>query len=186
MRAREPNSFRRMSCSATFIVAVLGSLIAVAAGADAFEEAFPAPHWQRAKSATKYAAECVSKICGRPAHVLYQFGPSNPTIADNIKSGAINRDWAEKLAVSFRKSQGDKVTVLDFEVQTGQAPGWLMVYECHCDGATNYIASQVVSVDKGSMTFFSSARTAAASRENLNKMVGVVYGPSYTGSTSSR
>ena len=61
-----------------------------------------------------------------------------------------------------------------------------MVYECHCDGATNYIASQVVSVEKGSMTFFSSARTAAASRENLNKMVGVVYGPSYTGSTSSR
>lgn len=186
MRVPERNSFRRISCSAAFIAAVLGSLIAIAAGADAFEEAFPAPHWQRAKSATKYAADCVSKSCGRPAHAFYLLGPVNPTIADNIKSGSINREWAQKLAVSFRKSQGDKITVLDFEVQTGEVPGWLMVYECHCDGATNYVASQVMSVEKGSMTFFSSARTAAASRENLNKMVGVVYGPSYTGSTSSR
>jgi hypothetical protein len=171
---------------AALILTALGGLMAVAAGADAFEEAFPSPHWQRAKTATRLAVECVAKSCGRPAQVFYVFGPANPTIADNIKSGSINRDWAEKLAVSFRKSQGDKITVLDFAVQTGQSPGWLMVYECHCDGATNYISSQVMAVDKGSMTFFSSARTAAASRENMNKMVGVVMGPTYTGSTSSR
>jgi hypothetical protein len=167
-------------------VAAVGGLLAVAAGVDAFEEAFPAPLWQRSKTATRLAVECMSKSCGRPAHVFYVFGPANPTIANNIKSGSINREWAEKLAVSFRKSQGDKITVLDFAVRTGQVPGWLMVYECHCDGATNYISSQVMSVEKGSMTFFSSARTAAASRENMDKMVNVVMGPSYTGSTSSR
>ena len=168
------------------MLAALGGVMAAAAAADAFEQAFPSPHWQRSKTATGFAVECVSKNCGRPAHVIYLLGPANPTIADNIKSGSVNRQWAEKLAVSFRKSQGDKITVLDFEVQTGQVPGWMMVYECHCDGATNYISSQVMAVEKGSMTFFSSARTAAASRENMNKMVGVVMGPSYTGSTSSR
>ena len=180
------NSLLRFSGLAAIVLAALGGLSVAAAGVDPFEEAYPSPHWQRAKTATRLAVECVSKNCGRPAQVFYVFGPANPTIADNIKSGSINRDWAEKLAVSFRKSQGDKITVLDFAVQTGQAPGWLMVYECHCDGATNYISSQVMSVEKGSMTFFSSARTPAASRENMNKMVSVVMGPSYTGSTSSR
>ena len=176
MLARGKNSFMRPSWSAAIVAAALGSLMAVAIAADAFEEAFPAPHWQLAKSATGYTADCVSKSCGRGAHAIYLLGPVNPTIADNIKSGAINREWAEKLAVSFRRSQGDKITVLDFSVQGGQVPGWLMVYECNCDGKTNYISSQVIAVEKGSMTFFSSARTQAASLENMNKLVGVVLG----------
>ncbi len=176
MLARGRNSFRRISCGAAVAVAALVVLALAAVAGDAFEEAFPAPQWQRAKSATKMAADCVSKTCGRGAHALYALGPANPTIAENIKAGAIDRDWAEKLAVSFRKSQGDKITVLDFSVQNGEVPGWLMVYECNCDGKTNYISSQIMAVEKGSMTFFSSARTPTAALENMNKMVAVVLG----------
>ena len=176
MLARERKSFGRISCGAAIIVAALVSFATAAVAGDAFEGAFPAPHWQRAKSATKLAADCVSKTCGQPAHAFYALGPANPGMAENIKAGLINRDWAEKLAVSFRKSQGDKITVLDFSVQSGEVPGWLMVYECHCDGTTNYISSQVMAAEKGSMTFFSSARTQAASLENMNKMVAVVLG----------
>ena len=176
MLARERNSFRRIACGATIVVTALVGLATVAIAGDAFEEAFPAPHWQRAKSATKFAADCVSKTCGRPAHAYYALGPANSAMAENIKAGSINRDRAEKLAVSFRKSQGDKITVLDFSVQGGEVPGWLMVYECDCDGKTNYISSQVMAAEKGSMTFFSSARTQAASLENMNKMVSVVLG----------
>ena len=157
-------------------MAALVGLARVTIAGDAFQEAFPAPHWQRAKSATKLAADCVSKTCGRGAHAFYVLGPANPSIAENIKAGAINRDWAEKLAVSFRRSQGDKITVLDFSVQSGEAPGWLMVYECNCDGKTNYIASQIMAAEKGSMTFFSSAPTPAASLENMNKLVALVLG----------
>jgi len=157
-------------------MAALVSLSSVAVAGDAFEQAFPTPHWQRAKSATKLAADCVSKTCGRGAHAFYVLGPANPAIAENIKVGAINRNWAEKLAVSFRRSQGDKITVLDFSVQSGEVPGWLMVYECNCDGKTNYVSSQIMAVEKGSMTFFSSAPTPAASLENMNKMVAIVLG----------
>src|SRR5258706_14693831 len=127
MLARGRNSFGRISFGTAVIAFAFVGLAMAAVASDSFEEAFPAPHWQRAKSATKLAADCVSSTCGRGAHAFYALGPVNPAMVENIKSGAINRDWAEKLAVSFRKSQGDKITMLSFSVQSGGVPGWLMI-----------------------------------------------------------
>lgn len=175
MLARGRNSFRRISCGAAIVAAALVG-VATAAAADSFESAFPGSDWRRAKSGAALAAECISQRCAPPAHVAYSRGPANPGVADNIRSGAVNREWAEKLADSFRKTQKDEITVVSFTVQTGEAPGWAMVYECNCEGTMNYISSRIIAGAKSLMTFFSVAKTAESAEENMNKMVGVVLG----------
>jgi hypothetical protein len=176
MLARGRNSFGRISCGAAIVAAALVGLAAAAAAMDTFDAAFPGSDWRKARSGAALAAECINKRCGPPAHVAYSRGPANPSVADNIKSGAVNREWAEKLAESFRRTQKDEITLVSFTVQTGEAPGWAMVYECNCEGTMNYISSRIVAGAKGMMTFFSVARTAESAEENMNKMVGVVLG----------
>ena len=176
MPARRRNLFTRIACSAAFALTVLIGIAAGRAYADALDEAFPASDWRRAKFATGFTADCMSKRCGSPAQVAYSRGPANPTVADNIRSGMINREWAEKLAASFRKSQKDEITVVSFTVQTGQVPGWAMVYECNCEGTMNYISSRIVSGAKSTMTFYALAKTSESAEENMNKLIGVVLG----------
>ena len=175
----------RTFCAVAFALTVFVGVNA-AAKADTWDDAFPASDWRRAKTSTALAADCISKRCGAPAHVAYSRGPANPSVADNIRSGSVNREWAEKMAASFRKSQKDEITVVSFTVQTGQSPGWAMVYECNCEGAMHYISSRIVAGAKGMMMFYAVAKTAESAEENMNKMVGVVLGPTYTGSTSAK
>jgi hypothetical protein len=178
MPAQRRNIFMRISCAVGLVLTVLIGMGAAPANAGALDEAFPASDWRRGKSPTGLAVDCVSEGCGPPAHVAFIRGPANPAIADRIKSGMINREWAEKLAASFRRSQGDTVTVLSFTVQTGQHPGWSMVYECNCEGTTNFVSSRVLGGGKGTMTLYSLARTAESAEENMNKMVSVMLGAS--------
>ena len=170
------NLFTRIFCSVAFALTVVIGMGALSAKAGGLDEAFPAADWKRGKSAAGISVDCVRERCGPPAHVAYILGPAIPTMADRIRSGAINRDWAEKLAASFRKSQGDEIKVLTFMVQTGQVPGWSMLYECNCEGTTNYVSSRIVAGAKASMTFYSLGRTPEAAQENMNKMIVAIMG----------
>jgi hypothetical protein len=178
MSAQRRNFLMRISCAVGLVLTVLIGMGAVPANADALDAAFPAPDWRRENSQSGLTVDCVRESCGPPAHVAFNLGPANPAMADRIKSGMINREWAEKLAASFRKSQGDRVTVLSFTVQTMPNPGWSMVYECNCDGAMNYVSSRVIGSGKGTITFYSLARTAESAEENMSKMAGVILGAS--------
>jgi hypothetical protein len=175
--------FTRIFCSVAIAVTVSLSMGVAEAKADALDAAFPSSDWRKAKSTSALTAECLNKRCGPPAHVAYTRGPANPAVAGNIRSGSVNREWAEKLAATFRRSQSDEVTVVSFTVQAGATPGWAMVYECNCEGTMNYISSRIVAGEKNMMTFYSIARTAESAEENMNKLVGAVLG---AGSTSSR
>jgi hypothetical protein len=178
MPAQRRNFSMRISCAVALVVTVLGGMAATGAKADALDAAFPAPDWRREKSQSGLTVDCVGESCGPPAHVAFNLSPANSTMADRIKSGMINREWAEKLAASFQKSQGDRVTVLSFTVQAGQNPGWSMVYECNCDGAMNYVSSRVIGSGNGTITFYSLARTAESAEENMSKLAGVILGAS--------
>jgi hypothetical protein len=176
----------RFFCAAALAVTMLVGTGAAGVKADALDAAFPASDWRKAKTTSTLAADCVSKRCGPPAHVAYSRGPANAAVVGNIRSGSVNREWAEKLAATFRRSQSDEVKVVSFTVQTDATPGWAMVYECNCEGTMNYISSRIVAGEKNMMTFYSVARTAESAEENMNKMVAAVLGPTYTGSTSTR
>jgi hypothetical protein len=181
MPARGRHLLVRFSCSIALILCAMGGM-AVGAGADttnqALNQAFPAPDWKKGKSPAGLWVDCVAEGCGPPAHLVYTREPANPAMASRIKSGAINREWAEQLAASFRRSQGDEITVLDFAVQTGQVPGWSMLYRCHCDGRTSFVSSQIMLASKGLMTFYSLATTAEAAQQNMQKLMVAVMGES--------
>jgi hypothetical protein len=158
------------------VLSMFSSLQAVPAKADTLDVAFPAPQWRKQMSPDGLSYDCTSDRCGRPAHVAIILGPANVAMAEKIRSGELNRTWAEKLAVSYRRSQRDKVTVIDFAVHHGQVPSWSMVYECNCDGATNFISSRTMAREKNTMTFFSLARNADKALENMNKMIEAALG----------
>ncbi len=158
--------------------AVLFGLGASIARAGALEEAFPPPDWKSGKSPSGFWVDCVAESCGPPAHGVYVLERANPELASRIRSGALTREWAEQLAASFRRSQGDEIKVLDFTVQTGQVPGWTLVYRCHCEGRTSYVSSQIVLARKGMMTFYSLASSPEAAQENMQKLISVAMGPS--------
>jgi hypothetical protein len=155
--------------------AVMG-FAALPAKADPLADAFPAPLWQRENSPAGAAFDCMNDACGQPAHVMMMRGPASPAMAARIRSGSLTREWAEKLAVSFHKQQGDKVTVLSFDVKKGQAPHWTMVYECQCEGRKNFVASRTVAADKVTMTFYSLGRTPEMAQENMNKIIEAALG----------
>jgi hypothetical protein len=159
-------------------VAALLSLGAAVATAGALEEAFPPPHWKSGKSPTGLWVDCVAESCGPPAHAVYVLERANPEMASRIRSGALTREWAEQLAASFRRSQGDEIRVLDFTVQTGQVPGWTLTYRCQCEGKTSYVSSQIILTRKGMMTFYSLANSPEAAQENMQKLINVAMGPS--------
>ncbi|HXF88487.1 MAG TPA: hypothetical protein VNK48_09065 [Xanthobacteraceae bacterium] len=160
------------------VAAVLLSLGAAVATAGALEEAFPPPDWKSGKSPTGLWVDCVAESCGPPAHAVYVLERANPEMASRIRSGALTREWAEQLAASFRRSQGDEIKVLDFTVQTGQVPGWTLVYRCQCEGRTSYVSSQIILARKGMMTFYSLANSPEAAQENMQKLINVAMGPS--------
>jgi hypothetical protein len=157
--------------------AALAGLSAPVAKAGPLEEAFPPPDWKTGKSPTGFWVDCVAESCGPPAHGVFVLERANPELASRIKSGALTREWAEQLAASFRRSQGDEIKVLDFTVQTGQVPGWILVYRCQCEGRTSYVSSQIILARKGMMTFYSLANTPAAAQENMQKLINVATGP---------
>ena len=178
MSVRRRNSWNRISCIAAIVLAVLIALDALPARADALDDAFPAPHWRRGKVPNGFGFDCVTDSCGRLAQVVFTLRPANPTMVDNIKSGLINREWAEKFVASTHKSRGDTISVLNFTVQTGQVPGWSMVYECKCEGKTNYVATRTLIGDKGTMTYNALASTPEAAQQNMNKMITAMIGAS--------
>ena len=177
MPSHRRDSFIRISCAAALILAVFGLRPALA-GAEALTGAFPAPEWRIGKSPGGLGVDCVKDSCGRPAHVLYLVGPASPSMAERIRSGSLNREWAEKVADSYRKSYEDKITIISFMVHPGQVPSWSMVYECNCEGSTNYISSRTLAGAKRTTTFYSFARTPEAALENMNKMIVAVLGAS--------
>jgi hypothetical protein len=166
----------QIACSIALLSAALGGAWAPDAGAQTLKEAFPAPDWKSGKSPSGLWIDCAAESCAPPAHVVYVLEQASPEMAKRIRAGTINREWAEKLAASFRRSQGDEVSVLDFAVQTGQVPGWSMLYRCQCDGQTSYVSSRIMLAGKGMMTFYSMATTAEAAQENMQKLVGLVLG----------
>jgi hypothetical protein len=176
MPACRQNTLLRTSCAVALVVTALIGMGAAPARAGGLDDAFAAADWKRGKTDNGITIDCVSESCGPPAHVAYILGPANAAMTNKIKSGAINRQWAERLATSFRRSQGDQITVLNFAVQTGEMPGWSMVYECNCDGTTNYVSSRIVAGGKNTMTFYSFARTPEAAQGNMNKMIIGVLG----------
>ena len=176
MPARGRDSLMRIFCSVALALTVLIGMGAAPARPGALDEAFASADWKRAKSDNGMTVDCVSESCAPPAHVAYTLGPPSPAMVKQIRSGAINRQWAENLAASFRRSQGDEITVLNFAVQTGEIPGWSMIYECNCEGTRNYVSSRLVAGGKNTMTFYSFARTPEAAKENMNKMIVAVLG----------
>jgi hypothetical protein len=176
MATRGRTSWRR-SCAGLAVWAALVVLGAAVVQAGALEEAFPPPNWKSGKSPTGFWVDCVSENCA-PAHAVYVVEAPNPEMANRVRSGALNREWAEELAASFKRSQGDEITVLDFSVQTGLVPGWTLVYRCHCEGRTSYVSSQIMLAPKGMMTFYSLAGSQQAAQENMQKLVSVAIGPS--------
>ncbi len=178
MPEQRQNSFVRISCAVSLVLTVLVGVGAAGAKSDALDAAFPPPDWRREKSQSGLTVDCVRESCGQPAHVAFNLGPANPAMADQIKSGMINREWAEKLAASYRRSQGDQIMLLRFTVQTGRNPGWSMVYECNCDGVVNYVSSRVIGNGKGTITFYSLARSAESAEENMSKFADVILGAS--------
>ena len=104
MPAQRRNFLMRISCAVALVLTVFIGMGPAGAKADALDAAFPAPDWRREKSQSGLAVDCVRESCGPPAHVAFNLGPANPAMADRIKSGMINREWAEKLAASFGKS----------------------------------------------------------------------------------
>jgi hypothetical protein len=160
------------------IWAVLACLPLTAAKAGALEDAFPSTGWQRGKvSNTSFWIDCVAESCGKPAHVMFTVEPSNKILANKIRSGEVDRAWAEKLADSYRKSNDDKVQIISFTVQTGPTPGWSMIYQCHCEGTTNYISARIIAGEKSTLTVYSSSRAPESAQENMNKLVEALLGP---------
>jgi hypothetical protein len=168
---------RRIGLGVLLGAALIG-LGAANAIAGTLEEAFPPPHWKSGKSPSGFWVDCVAESCGPPAHAVYVLERANPEMASRIRSGALTREWAEQLAASFRRSQGDEIKVLDFTVQTGQVPGWTLIYRCHCEGRTSYVSSQIMLARKGMMTFYSLANSPEAAQENMQKLISVALGPS--------
>lgn len=162
----------------SLILAALVGFAAVPAKAGALEDAFPATEWNRgAAGSNSFWIDCVAESCGKPAHVVFTIEASNKALAKKIRSGEVNRAWAEKLAESYRKSNDDQVAIVSFTVQTGDTPGWSMVYRCHCEGTTNYISARVVAAEKSTLTIYSSAPAPETALENMNKLVGALLGP---------
>lgn len=157
---------------------ILLNLGASVATAGALEGAFPPPDWKSGKSPTGLWVDCVAESCGPPAYAVYVLERPNPEMAGRIRSGALTREWAEQLAASFRRAQGEEIRVLDFTVQTGQTPGWTLVYLCHCEGKTSYVSSQIILARKGMMTFYSLAISPEAAQVNMQKLINVAMGPS--------
>ena len=120
--------------------------------------------------------DCVADACGKSTHLVFVIEPTNKVVLNKIKSGEINRDWAEKLTESYRRSNDDNVLLINFAVQTGQVPGWSMTYQCNCDGTTNYISSRIIVGEKNTLTVYSSAAALEAARENMNKLIIAVLG----------
>jgi hypothetical protein len=168
----------RIALAICAAVVLLTGLPSAPAAAATLDEAFPAPYWRKGETASGFGFDCVTDTCVPPAHVIFTRAPANPAMAGKIRSGAINRIWAEKLAVTFRRQQGDKVTVLNFEVQQGQVPSWSMVYECNCEGRTNFISSRTIAGEKATMTFYSMATSVDLAQENLNKLIDATLGAS--------
>jgi hypothetical protein len=177
MATRGWTSLRRIGLGVLLGAALIG-LGAANAIAGTLEEAFPPPHWKSGKSPSGFWVDCVAESCGPPAHAVYVLERANPEMASRIRSGALTREWAEQLAASFRRSQGDEIKVLDFTVQTGQVPGWTLIYRCHCEGRTSYVSSQIMLARKGMMTFYSLANSPEAAQENMQKLISVALGPS--------
>lgn len=176
MATRGHTSLRQAGLS-LLLGGVLFCLGASMVKAGALEEAFPPPHWKSGKSPNGLWVDCVAESCGPPAHAVYVLERANPEMANRIKSGALTREWAEQLAASFRRAQGDEIKVLDFTVQTGPAPGWTLVYRCRCEGRTSYVSSQIILARKGMMTFYSLANNPEAAQENMQKLINVAMGP---------
>lgn len=168
----------RIALPFCLILSLLVGLPAAPAKADPLNDAFPAPHWKRGDSGSSLGFDCLSDTCGAPAHVVLMRAPANPAMAEKIRSGAITRVWAEKLAESFRRQQKDKITLLSFEVQKGQVPSWTMVYECNCEGKTSFVASRTVAGVKTTVTFYSLAGNPDLAQENMNKLADAALGAS--------
>ncbi|HTS42417.1 MAG TPA: hypothetical protein VMH84_17970 [Xanthobacteraceae bacterium] len=166
----------RFALPVALLLSLIVSLSVLPARADTLDLAFPAPQWRKQMAPDGLGFDCVSEQCGAPAHVAIFIAPANPAMASKIRSGALNRAWAEKLAATYRRTQGDKVTLLDFAIDTGHVPSWSMVYECNCEGATSFISSRTIAREKNTMTFFSLARNAEAAQENMNKMIEAALG----------
>lgn len=167
----------RFALPISLVLALFAGIAAGSAKAGALDDAFPSPQWERGKTQKGFWIDCVAESCGKPAHVVFVIEPANKTLANKIKSGEVNRDWAEKLADSYRKSNEDKVAIISFTVQTGQVPGWSMIYQCHCEGATNFISSRIIAGEKNTLTVYSSATAPEAARENMSKLVDALLGP---------
>ena len=165
--------------SFTLVLALLVGLAAAPAKAGALDDAFPTTEWNRgAAGDNSFWIDCIAQTCGKPAHVVFTIESANKALAKKIRGGEVNRAWAEKLAETYRKSNDDQVAIVSFTVQTGEAPGWSMVYRCHCDGTTNYISARVVAAEKSTLTIYSSAPAPEIALENMNKLVGALLGPS--------
>jgi len=165
--------------SLSLVLALLVGAAAGAARAGALDDAFPSSEWNRGPAGGKgFWIDCIADTCGKPAHVVFTIEGSNKALAKKIRSGELNRDWAEKLADTYRKSNDDQVTILSFAVQTEPQLGWSMVYRCHCEGTTNYIASRVIAAEKSTITVYSSAPAPETAQANMNKLVEALLGPS--------
>jgi hypothetical protein len=163
----------------SLVLALLVCLAAAPAMAGGLEDAFPATEWKRgAAGRNSFWIDCKAESCGKPAHVVFTIEPSNKALIKKIRAGEVNRSWAEKLAETYRKSSEDQVAIVSFAVQTGDTPGWSMVYRCHCDGTTNYISSRIIAAEKSTVTVYSSAPAPEIAQENMNKLVEALLGPS--------
>jgi hypothetical protein len=166
----------RIALPFCLILSFLVGLSALPANADPLDDAFPAPHWKRGDSGNSLGFDCVSESCGGSAHVVLMRAPANPIMAGKIRSGALTREWAERLAETFRRQQGDQVKVLSFEIEKSQVPSWTMVYECNCEGRTNFVASRTMAGQKITVTFYSLAGNPDVAQGNMNKLVDAATG----------
>jgi hypothetical protein len=153
------------------VLIALAALSSQVAHADPLLAAFPRSDWKEIRPPNAIGFECITEKCGLRSQTILGRTRYDPKLDENIISGTLNREWAERLAKSRARGSNDQIRIISFVAQKTSPVGFEWIYRCDCNGQTSFVGSKTISTPQGVLTYVSTAPNQKLAVANMNKLV---------------